>query len=496
MAFSPQAHVIKTGGDGRLVTTTTTDVDAMTEAICRSERAVLHFLGGLDSEASEFRTAERLFQVYGTAGAYPVFFARGSGLTGLIIGNLTEIANEDLFKRLLRKVLAYAVGKAYQSGDDRAAGVLPIPDETSVNRELVRRARDEEPYDHVEPAGEVAMLDEDERAKLEAEVADDPAVQQELAAILAWHKGTTSGAARGVYAVAPKPSKISPDVLDELVACDEGARGIAAAVALAVRAGRVLIRVIHRFRSGTDHGVYPTVVEELLRTLYLADLGGALWHTMKRETFDTFVDAAEPRGGDYLRDRLAAGLKTRMAAGQSLPKITLVGHSAGAVFIDHLLEAVDKRRAGFPPAFRFRNVVLLAPANTYEHFAAALTAATLVDRFRMFTMTDEAERADHLLGGFYPRSLLHFIAGVLERDSENRSAYNPVAGMSRYLDSAEPAKAIRTVRDYLVADPTRVVRSPTASGAGAGLRSGATTHGGFDEDPLVLESLGSMIRGG
>lgn len=494
MAFAPQAHVIQTGGDGRLLTTTTVDVDALTEAICRSERAVLHFLGGLDSKASEFRAAERLFQVYSAAGAYPVFFVRQRGLAGVIVGNLTEIANEELFKRLLRKVLTYAVGKASQPGNDRAAGVLQIPDETDVNRELVRRASDEEPYDYVAPGSELAMLDEDERAQLEAEVAVDRAIQDELAAILAWHTETSS-APRRAYAVAPKPSKISPDVLDELAACDEGARGIAAAVALAVRAARVLIRVIQRFRSGTDHGVYPTVVEELLRTLYLADLGSALWHTMKRETFNTFVDVAEPRGGRYLLDGLAAGLRGRIEAGRSLPQITIVGHSSGAVFIDHLLEAVDKRRADFPPAFRFRNVVFLAPANTYEHFAAALSAAALVDRFRMFTMTDEAERADHLLGGFYPRSLLHFVAGVLEQDSENRSAYNPVAGMSRYLDAPEPAKAIATVRDYLAADPTRLVRSPTASGAAAGLRSGATTHGGFDEDPLVLESVSSMIRG-
>ncbi len=27
----------------------------------------------------------------------------------------------------------------------------------------------------------------------------------------------------------------------------------------------------------TDHGVYPTVVEELLRELYVANVGGAVW---------------------------------------------------------------------------------------------------------------------------------------------------------------------------------------------------------------------------
>jgi hypothetical protein len=78
-------------------------------------------------------------------------------------------------------------------------------------------------------------------------------------------------------------------VLDELAATDEGARGLVGAIALAKKAVEVLAHVIRRFRGGTDHGVYPTVLEELLREFYLANVGGALWATIKRETLDGSV---------------------------------------------------------------------------------------------------------------------------------------------------------------------------------------------------------------
>jgi len=498
MAFSRQAHVIHTGGDGVLATTATADIDAMADAICGVERAVLHFHGGLVSEDAGFRTAQRLFGTYEAADAYPVFFVWRSGIREIVTGNLGEMAGEELFKRLLRKIVKYTVGKVQQTDGDRAAAVLPTPDEMSVNRELVRRQRDEEPYDHVEAPPEVAAVTNDERGELETEIAEDTQIQDDLAAVLAWHTGTTEAGARGVYVATPQPSRMSPDVLDQLAERDEGARGILGGLALAKKAAAVFVRVIQRFSNHTDHGVYPTTVEELLREFYLAGIGGALWQAMKRETLDTFTQDEPSHGGAYLLDRVAAGLTARAAAGERLPEITLVGHSTGAVFIDHLVEAVDKRRVEFPSGFRFRNVVFLAPACTYDHFATALSAARLIDRFRMFTMTDEAERADHLVRGIYPRSLLYFVAGVLERDDQGRSAYRRVAGMARYLDGDDGGArggGLAAVRAYLTADRDRLVRSPSLARAALGLRSGATTHGGFDDDRLVLESVTEMIRG-
>jgi hypothetical protein len=156
---------------------------------------------------------------------------------------------------------------------------------------------------------------------------------------------------------------------------------------------------------------------------------------------------------------------------------------------------VAERRDRFPAGFRFRNVVFLAPACTFDHFAGTLAAADLIERFRLFTMSDDAERADHLVPRVYPRSLLYLVAGALERDEQDRSAYRHVAGLARYV--AHPPDAgpgIAAVRRYLADDPARLVLSPTAADAVAGLRAHATKHGGFAEDALVLASIQRMVE--
>jgi hypothetical protein len=493
--FSEQAHVIHTGADGELVSTTPADIDAMVEAICRTGKAVLHFHGGLVPERAGRAAARRLFDPYQAAGAYPVFFVWRSGLLEVVPGNLAEIVREDLFQRLLRKLLRFTVGKVRQSDGQRAAGVLDTPDEMSVRRELGRRERDEEPYDQTEPMPEVAPVSDAERARLEAEIAEDPAIQTELAAALAARTAVTGGA-RGGYFVPAKPSRMSPEVLDELAASDAGARGVGGAIVLAAKVARALVRVVQRFRDGSDHGVYPTTVEELLRELYLAGLGAAAWQAIKKETRDTFAepDPAHPRGGSYLLGALARALRGQAESGQRLPELTLVGHSTGAVFIDHLLAAVSEQRDRFPAGFRFRNVVFLAPACTFDHFAGTLAAADLIDRFRMFTMSDDSERADHLVPRVYPRSLLYLVAGALERDEQDRSAYRHIAGLARYVDRPPDAgPGVAAVRRYLAADPARLVLSPTPPDALGGLRSSATKHGGFAEDALVLASVQAMV---
>lgn len=45
----------------------------------------------------------------------------------------------------------------------------------------------------------------------------------------------------------------------------------------------IAYRVIRRHVRGRDHGFYPTVVEELLRELYLANLGAWVWDQMKEK---------------------------------------------------------------------------------------------------------------------------------------------------------------------------------------------------------------------
>ncbi|MFE0061651.1 hypothetical protein [Streptomyces sp. NPDC059003] len=313
---------------------------------------------------------------------------------------------------------------------------------------------------------------------------------------------------------------MSPQTVAELAAETEAAdnrRAVVTSALLVRKTVRVVSAVVGRFRTHTDHGLYPTVVEELLREFYLANVGAAVWDAMKRQTADTFAPDAsaapdtaaapassaasgEIRAGRYFLDRFGQLLATG-----ARPKVTLVGHSAGAVFIGHLLNDLARRRADaddpLPGDFRVRDVVLLAPACTVGHLASVVRRqAELFDRLRMFTMTDRAERADHLVPLLYPRSLLYFISGVLERGpqgaqgaggAKGQTAVTPIAGMQRWFQADAGGPDAEQLRAFLRADATRTVWSPVDGGPG--LTAGARKHITFDDDPEVLASLARML---
>lgn len=107
-------------------------------------------------------------------------------------------------------------------------------------------------------------------------------------------------------------------------------------------------------------------------------------------------------------------------------------------------------------------------------------------------MTDPAEQADHLVPLLYPRSLLYFISGVLERGPSKQSAVAPIAGMQHwYLDAASAGRDSDDLRGFLRDDPARTVWSPGDDGPGR--RSGARSHTAFDNDGLVLASVADML---
>lgn len=146
--------------------------------------------------------------------------------------------------------------------------------------------------------------------------------------------------------------------------------------------------------------------------------------------------------------------------------------------------------------------MLLAPAATSQHFADTLAkAAPLIQRTRMFTMTDVKEREDWVVGAIYPRSLLYLVSGVFERDG-GKSGVAPLIGLSRYLGEgldkliSSPlgrSSQLSATRSYF-GEAGRVVLSPTAYHAQVGFRAGAISHGDFDNDALVLESISEMLR--
>lgn len=489
-------HVILTEADGRL-RTPTDEIDRMVDAIVERGRGVIHFHGGLVDEEKGLAIARSLEPVYTGAGAYPVFFVWRSGVREILSGNLLrEIGDEAIFKQLLKIVLKFAAGKVKEELGVRAVGEA-VPTETEVAREL-QAADEREPFADLEPSPDVPELTPEDEARIEREVMEDLRLQGAVQAAIAAQAGEGEAQARGGAAPAAGRSLADPEALAEVSSGEEGARGLLSTAALARKALKIATAVISRFRSGRDHGVYVTVVEEILREFYFGAAGAIVWQMMKRETADTFAAGDGDRGGAYLLERLGAAL-----AQEPRPEISLVGHSTGAVFINNLLGAVEARRQDpenpFPADFTFRHIVFLAPACTFADFAKVIPRWEHLWRdFRMFTMTDEAESRDALVKVVYPRSLLYFVSGVLERDAEGKGEpAKPVVGLARYFqrDPKDLPEEVVAVRAYIAQDADkRVVWSP-ATGA-AGFSSGATSHGAFDDDEQVRASLGALIAAG
>jgi hypothetical protein len=150
MSFD-MSNVIHSGPEGRFLESGTTkaDVDAIVARIMTGERTVLHFHGGLVNERTGMTIARNVAAAYGEAGAYPVTFVWRSGILEVLPANLHEIAGESLFKTLLKWVTKYALGKIRQDIKGMRGGVLALPRDIEVARELNRRNTGQEPYDQV-----------------------------------------------------------------------------------------------------------------------------------------------------------------------------------------------------------------------------------------------------------------------------------------------------------------------------------------------------------
>lgn len=487
---------------GRLASTTTADIDELVAGLKDRPRVVLHFHGGLIDDTLGFATAARLAPVYEAAGAEPVFFVWSSGLLETLRGNLPQILNESIFRTLLNRVTRYATGTIFREPGQRALGAVATPSPRAVAAELAQVRVGQEPYARLSAPHEVPPLSEAERRRIAVELAADTELAERTREIV--NSAIPPGRPRPTEPVAAARDSVggraaaatlmSPDVVAGLSARGSaGERALVSTALIVRRTVRVVAAVVGRFRQRNDHGLYPTIVEEILREFYLANVGAAIWDAMKRQTADTFTAADdEVRAGRYFLDRFA-----ELLASGTRPQVTVVGHSAGAVFIGNLLDDLVRRRAArndpLPADFRLRDVVLLAPACTVAQLAPVVRRQPeLFDRFRMFTMTDRAEQADHLVPFLYPRSLLYFISGVLERGPAKEPAVMPIAGMQHwYLDAAAAGPDSEDLRGFLRSDPARTVWSP--GDGGPGRNAGARSHIAFDDDPLVLASLATML---
>jgi hypothetical protein len=255
-------------------------------------------------------------------------------------------------------------------------------------------------------------------------------------------------------------------------------RGVAL-LTLAREGAVVLFNVIRRFVRHRDHGLYTTIVEETLRRLYIDSLGQIAWDLMKRDSLDAFgTDGA--CGGSAFIERLARW----HVDGR---RVTLVGHSTGAVYIGNFLTAAD---AALSADIEF-NVVFLAPACSFEFMYSCLPQyqRRVGPRIRSFGLSDAREHGYFEVPVLFDGSLLYMVSGMFEVTDVDKE----IVGMQRFYRTAHPFDDMecRAVRAYL---DGKTVWSPST--APEGRRCDAPRHGGFTVDHATKDSLAFILGNG
>jgi hypothetical protein len=504
-------HVLHSAA-GRFDATTdskTADVKRIVDLALAAKRPhglLLHFHGGLIGKKSGLEIATKLLPRYEAAGTYPIFFVWESGLLESLTNNKDDIARDPAFRELIKKSTEWVLKRAgssfglkggagqavdvdklrreYDEYFDRLRPSPPVDDDAISDEKVVTRGADDISLDALAQDIEDG-LDNDPQFK--------DAFEQAYNATLPPNEVVTRGAGTRVRA---EKVLLSEEAKREMFGADAGVmtRGFLSWFAIARFVAKIVLAVLKRYRGHRDHGAYCTIVEEVLRIAYADLIGSTIWNQMKQDTLDSFQT-----GADFCGTAVVEHLKRLESEGATFPQITLVGHSTGAIYICHFLEAARKVDLKTPI-----KVVFLAPALTHTLFAEAIRnhgQSSRMSAFRMFAMSDELECKDKLLGVVYTRSLLYFVSGLLEGEQQDGKWQAlidmPIGGMQRYLLEATFGSGefedVGEVSRYFKARDGRVVWSP--SSAGAGFNSNADSHGGFDDDDATLESVSVFIGG-
>jgi len=468
---------------------------------------VVHFHGGLVSEKSARATAkERLYPLYAEAGkAYPVFFVWESGFFEAPLNNIKEIAKEDLFQEFVKKAVEWAL-KKLPSGIGLKGGSGASVNEADLRKEFdawFSGQRDTLP-DQVLPKAGVSEAEISAKTKgvsvdpkdLEVDIADSIEGDSDFQkAVQAVHNGLHQGgqplpSTKGSGSSVSSASLLSKEAAGRLFKSSSTTTkgfGPISWLRVAKSVAAIVIRVIKRFRKGRAHGLYVTVVEEVLRELYIDKIGRrGWWDLMKGDTADAFRPGLEHGGTAFLSE-----LKGQLSGNATPPRITLVGHSTGAIYICYLLKAA----ADLLPSMQF-DVIFEAPAATHHLLAATIAEhGSRIRNFRQFGMEDEREASDQLVPIIYPSSLLYFVSGLLENEPDE-----PLVGMARYLDRKEiynddDFPSIEACKVFYDRYPNSLIWSPSM--AGDGLNSDGERHGDFDDqDDLTKQSVAHILQHG
>lgn len=481
----------------------TDDINKIMQDLSGKKTLVVHFHGGLVHELDGYEIAQMMHNVYKTNDILPVTFVWETGFIETIKNNISSIHKTKLFKKLLEYVLRYA-SESLLGGDGRGDGGGKSITSREAQEELKKIDENKLPFEEIENSSHRDKLNL--TPLLEGSISDrfleDLTISDEKEFENIFQEEFSTQESELNDDVKKAGQLVKKEFSNEIRDFNEG-KGFEW-LTIARKVAAATWRVLKRYKNKTDHGFWPTVVEELIREIYILDDAAKwIWGGMKKAASDMFKPNHNNSGtklhvGSYFLEML-----DKLKSNQRDINIDLVGHSAGSIVICHMLQTALDRH----PNLSFRNVIFLAPAARMELFDSVIVdneppppesnEKSLYQRFRMFTMHDNDESNDQLVPYLYSRSLLYFISGVLEDEVDA-----PIIGMHRYWKEDSDyegelySKAMGFLSKYY-GEPKEqrfVLSVKPGNEQPAGLYSTSMTHHDFDNDPKVQSSLQTITQ--
>jgi hypothetical protein len=456
--------------------TTPQDIDDLFNKFKEKEvrKIALFFHGGLVGEEDGLKRAREISPSLIAAGVSPICFVWETAVLEVISGKIYNISQTKLFNKTLKNLLksisrrlpsdqitgrAYT-GQGFSSVEIEAELSKPYPFETYGNIPVLeggRSANDLPPN---------IVLEKQLLIEFTAAVTSDYQFQQAIATTpLSTMDPTTNE-------IAGRNFLDSGFFISHLV--------------------KIAIRVIDRYLERRDHDFYPTVVEEILREFYIADVGAGIWKLMKDKAEDMWKSNKGRNGDDRFVGRYFLERLTSYVNDNQGTTVDLIGHSAGSIAICHLLHYTQL----VENPFKYRNIIFLAPACRTELFKKEIVDhQNRFEKIRIFTMSDVTECEDVMLEYVYTHSLLYLISGILEDRGDSYDAY--ILGMERHIAFKYPYNIadLEPINSYLYgAGQYRVSFSKTIDSTVEGMQTLAIKHGGFAMEGKTLASIQFILR--
>jgi hypothetical protein len=462
---------------------------AFSDLTAAGKPLTIYFHGSLVALSSGLASADNLNPQFVAAGSSPLFLVWETGIFEVLRDSLPSIFSEAIFNTILVRVTQFVQAKLDQTqmvGVSKGIDPLPLTRQDIIQARL-NAARTtgvlfpDTPIDRLAPDETVTVA---EQAQIQAEVVKDLQLQIQTQQVANTRHDPTIVGAKGVAVQGATATLMDPAVLDNIAPTPGGTKGLVSMVNLGVHIVKVVVHVIERFVKHRSHGAYLTIIEEILREFYIGNAGKFIWDRMKQEVENSFGDPTVC-GGSALVNHIST-----MWAGGAKARITLIGHSAGSTWVSVLLKRLD----AIMPADFLVDVVLIAPACTFTVFTDAIgSAGGRVAHLRIFGQGDPYEIKNAIAGPLYPASLLYFISGVLEDESDE-----PVLGMQRYYTLPVYSSGFADVTVVQAYAPLQLPRAFAWSDVvqGVGANCDMHTHGGWQQAPETMVSVDSIVGGG